>query len=194
MSSLVENYANAAAVCASEGARLASPSDQGLVNNIHRFAEGAPVWSGLDQKIETGVWKNSDGSVNHDDINGAGDCGMVALSSNNVAILNAVNCTEQAGFVCEKPRSNGLVLFSRTWNQGAQGSLYYPYGVETVTVNFPARVSNVVSWFCTVKSTTSKTAVFSQNDIERTGGLGKCEFVVTFRNNRFADYQVSVTL
>ena len=44
--SLEESYEDAAAVCAADGARLASPRNQGLISNIHQFANGAIVWVG----------------------------------------------------------------------------------------------------------------------------------------------------
>merc|ERR1711920_662185 len=98
----------------------------------------------------------------------------------------------ELAFVCEQTRAAGFVQFSRTWNTGAQGVLYFPTGADTATINFPARVGSIVAWHYSVVSKTSASVTVSQSAIEAVSGGGSCHFVIDFMATAFADYLVTV--
>ena len=40
-------------------------------------------------------------------------------------------------------RNEGFALFSRTWPNGAQGKVYFPYGVDRIQIQFPGEVKSL---------------------------------------------------
>jgi hypothetical protein len=184
--STASTYADAGAACASLGGRLASVSSDGAAFHVAQLVGAGAAFVGLDNLAGAG-WVNSDGAAAGFNVTGAGSCGVVSAGA-----IGAADCGSALPFVCEQTRAAGVVLFSRTWNTGAQGTLYFATGAGGATIQFPTSVQRITTWFCSVVSKTSSTVTVAQSTVESASSGGECQFVIDFANRRFADYTVTV--
>merc|ERR1711881_353943 len=161
-------------------------SSAGAAFHVAQLVGAGAAFVGLDNLAGAG-WVNSDGAAAAFNVTGAGSCGAVSAGA-----IGAADCGSALPFVCEQTRAAGVVLFSRTWNTGAQGTLYFATGAGGATIQFPTSVQRITTWFCSVVSKTSSTVTVAQSTVESASSGGECQFVIDFANRRFADYTVTV--
>nr|XP_026693868.1 fibrillin-3 isoform X4 [Ciona intestinalis] len=187
-------YVPAEEACAAAGGRLMKIADYGVKQIMSRNYQGAN-WFGLTDRSEEGVWVNSDGTALEYEEGwasnqpGVGDCG----SLEHYAFYSKL-CSREMKYICEQSRAEGLVIFDRTWPNGAQAKLYFPTDVNAVKITFPQPVIRVNAWFSQVAQQLSSTEfVISQNDIHRQSSHGEGQFTVDMNEVRFPDYDITVT-
>jgi len=164
------DYIESDLVCSADGGSLVNVSDEGVLTLVARKYQSFFAASTIEEQLQ-------------------GNCSSV---SNEAVVIK--DCSSEMPSVCEIRRDTGLVLFSRTWPNGAQGSLYLPTDQYEVVVRFPSAVKKVTAWFCSAKpvvGTGRREYTFTQNYIEMTSSSGQCEFTVDMKE-RFADYDVTV--
>jgi hypothetical protein len=166
------SYEVAESLCKSHGASIIDVTDAGVRRLMASNFDVSSWWAA----------SNADDRANN-------TCSFVDGQD-----LMKTDCTTAKSFVCEIRREVGLMLFSHTWPNGAQGSLHLPTDVSEVIVKFPSPVKKVTAWFCSaqpVPGTSNREFKFTQNYIQLTSSKGQCEFTVDMKE-RFADYDVTV--
>nr|XP_039270654.1 uncharacterized protein LOC120345319 isoform X2 [Styela clava] len=194
------SYSRAESTCTSLGARLATVRDEGVWNLYKRLFSSVEgdLWVGLNDRDEGGTWRNSDGTdfdfgqIWAPEQPSVGKCGALERKSDFRLATRA--CAEQYRAICEIPREGGFIVYSRSWPNGAQGSLYFPYGAEAVQVEFPGDVKSLNVWFGSVAERMGRnTYIITQNPVQRAGGNGEAQFVIDMGRVRYPGYNAVVT-
>jgi len=169
-------YKQAQKQCSSDGGRLAKVNDEGTLRSITDIFH-EPYWIGISFDESLQQWMASDGSnltfVDEFDTDGSGNCAFIRSSH-----LSRDGCASTKTAICEKTRTDSMLIFPNVWPNGATAKLYMPTDVNEVTLIFPTPVKRINAWHCERTFVSETEFSFTQNDSQRGGGKGKCEFIV----------------